>query len=79
MFYVYILESQSVPNTFYTGYTTDLKQRLSQHNSGQSLHTRKFIPWKLKNYVAFTDEHKARAFEEYLKTHSGRIFCKKHF
>jgi hypothetical protein len=33
----------------------------------------------LKNYVASDDEQKAVNFEKYLKTHSGRKFCKNHF
>ena len=79
MFYVYILQSIDFPNNFYIGFTTDLKQRLSEHNSGKSVHTKKFKPWKLKNYVAFDNEEKAKNFETYLKTHSGRNFCKNHF
>ena len=79
MFYVYILQSLSEPDCFYIGFTHDLKQRLEDHNSGKSLHTKKFKPWKLKNYFAFDDEQKAKDFEQYLKTHSGRKFCKNHF
>jgi hypothetical protein len=29
--------------------------------------------------VAFSDKERAVAFEQYLKTHSGRAFAKKHF
>lgn len=79
MFYVYILSRTTVPNTFYIGFTSDLKKRLNEHNSGKSIHTNKFKPWVIKNYFAFADEQKARKFEIYLKTHSGRVFCKKHF
>ncbi|MBO7508791.1 MAG: GIY-YIG nuclease family protein [Alphaproteobacteria bacterium] len=79
MFYVYILQSSSNPDSFYVGFTHDLKGRLQEHNSGKSPYTRKFIPWKLKNYFAFKEEHKARDFETYLKTHAGRKFCKNHF
>lgn len=79
MYYVYILESINNPDAFYIGYTADLKQRLKEHNSGQSIHTNKYIPWKIKNYIAFYDEQKAKDFEIYLKTHSGRKFCKNHF
>jgi predicted GIY-YIG superfamily endonuclease len=79
MYYVYILQSINNPNAFYIGYTCNLKQRLKDHDSGYSLHTKKFIPWSLKNYIAFDNEQKAKDFETYLKTHSGRKFCKNHF
>lgn len=79
MFYVYILTSLVVPDTFYIGFTTDLKKRLEEHNSGKSIHTNKYKPWAIKNYFAFNDEQKARNFEIYLKTHSGRNFCRAHF
>ncbi|MBQ6027199.1 MAG: GIY-YIG nuclease family protein [Alphaproteobacteria bacterium] len=78
MFYVYILQSLSNPKNFYIGFTHNLKGRLADHNAGKSLHTKKFIPWKLKNYFAFEEEYKARDFETYLKTHAGRKFCKNH-
>lgn len=79
MFYVYILQSIDNPDSFYIGFTTDLKQRLDEHNSGKSVHTNKCKPWKIKNYFAFDSEIKAKHFETYLKSHSGRKFCKNHF
>ena len=79
MFYVYILQSIENPDCFYIGFTTNLKQRLKEHNSGKSIHTNKYKPWKVKSYFAFDNESKAKDFELYLKTHSGRQFCKKHF
>jgi putative endonuclease len=79
MYYVYILQSLSFANQRYIGYSTDLKQRLSDHNSGKSPHTSKYIPWKLVMYIAFEDELKALAFERYLKSGSGHAFYKKHF
>jgi len=78
-YYVYILESISHIGQFYTGYTTDLKKRLNKHNEGGCPHTAKLKPWRIKNYFAFADEKKAIAFEKYLKTGSGREFCRRHF
>lgn len=37
----------------------------------------KFKLWKIKNYFAFDNKSKAEKFENYLKTQSGRAFCKK--
>jgi hypothetical protein len=37
--YVYILQSQSDPEHFYTGLTDDLRDRLRRHNAGEVPHT----------------------------------------
>ena len=76
MKYVYILQSLSEAEHFYTGITDDLGARLSTHNSGKVTHTAKFGPWRIKSYIAFTDEDRALAFEKYLKSGSGRAFAK---
>jgi putative endonuclease len=77
MHYVYILESVSCVDRFYTGVTSDLKARLARHNAGEVSHTSKFTPWRLKTYIAFSDSQSAFDFERYLKTGSGRAFAKK--
>ncbi|WP_026479849.1 GIY-YIG nuclease family protein [Ahrensia sp. 13_GOM-1096m] len=79
MKYVYMLQSESDPDRYYTGCTIDLKKRHSEHNKGESRHTKKFAPWKLVGYIAFPDHDKADKFERYLKSGSGRAFAKKHF
>lgn len=78
MHYVYVLQSLIDPERFYTGKTADLRIRLNEHNSGKSIHTNKFRPWKIYCYFAFNCENKATNFEDYLKTASGRRFLKKH-
>ena len=78
MHYVYILQSVDVEGRYYVGATGDLKIRLAKHNAGDVSHTAKFRPWKLKTYVAFSDNAKAFAFERYLKSGSGRAFAKRH-
>lgn len=77
MKFVYIIRSQVEPDRHYTGSTTDLDRRLKEHNNGQSIHTNKYKPWFMETYVAFTDHKKADAFEEYLKSGSGRAFSKR--
>jgi len=79
MKYVYMLKSETHPDRYYVGCTVDLKKRFGEHNRGESVHTRKFIPWTLVGYVAFSDDEKAEKFETYLKTASGRAFAKRHF
>jgi predicted GIY-YIG superfamily endonuclease len=79
MFYTYILRSISNPTQRYIGHTADLRTRLEEHNSGKSLHTAKFRPWKVETYIAFESLDKAQAFERYLKTGSGHEFARRHF
>jgi putative endonuclease len=77
--HVYMIQSELHSDRYYVGCTADLKQRFDQHNRGESPHTKKYAPWKLVGYLAFSDHAKAEKFEIYLKTASGRVFAKKHF
>jgi len=77
MKYVYILQSAAEIDRFYVGLTDDLKARLKKHNEGGVFHTAKFRPWRLKTYIAFSNEEQAAAFEKYLKSASCRAFAKK--
>ena len=65
------------PDRFYTGFTEDLELRLKSHNRGDNPHTSRYMPWRIKTAVAFTDRQKALDFEAYLKSPSGRAFAKK--
>jgi predicted GIY-YIG superfamily endonuclease len=75
--YIYILESERDPNQLYVGVTDDLKQRLEEHNRGNSFHTAKHRPWLIRAAVAVRSRNRAAALERYLKTHSGRIFYRR--
>lgn len=77
MKYVYILQSETTIDHFYVGLTDDLRARILKHNAGEVSHTAKYGPWRLKTYVAFSDERKAAEFERYLKSGSGRAFARK--
>ena len=79
MFYVYLIQSQSSPDRRYIGLTADLKKRIETHNAGGSIHTSKYVPWKLVSYHAFADRRRAQQFEYYLKSGSGKAFAKKRF
>jgi len=79
MCYVYLLISEMHPHQHYVGLSRDLKKRLAEHNAGHSIHTSKFIPWKIAAYFAFADESTASSFERYLKSGSGKAFLKRHF
>lgn len=77
--FVYILESESLPGRFYTGIMTDVFARLVKHNKGGCDSTRDARPWRVRTAVTFDDASRARAFERYLKSGSGRAFAKRHF
>ncbi len=78
-YYVYLIQSIKHPEIQYVGYTANLKERLSTHNSGGSIHTKTNRPWKLIMCSAFENIDCAKQFEQYLKSQSGRAFAKKRF
>ena len=78
MHYVYLLESQNDSSRRYIGISQDLQKRMADHNAGRSPHTSKYRPWRLMTYIAFQDKDRATAFEQYLKSGSGRAFAKRH-
>lgn len=76
MHYTYILRSTSQPGAIYIGYTSDLRKRLKEHNAGQGI-SKRYLPWKVETYIAFSDRVEAKAFERYLKSNSGKAFMRK--
>lgn len=66
MYYVYLLKSRKT-GRLYIGYTSDLKRRFQQHNSGQNRSTKFGTPWELKYYEAFESSTDARKREKALK------------
>jgi putative endonuclease len=77
--YVHILISEGDDTIHYVGIARDLKARLAKHNQGACLHTSKHRPWRIETAIAFKSAVKARAFEKYLKSGSGREFARRHF
>ena len=76
---VYLIQSDSNPTQHYVGVTTDFARRLDSHNAGLSPHTSKYRPWRLVVSLTFVDQQRARRFEKYLKSGSGRSFIRRHF
>ncbi len=76
MWYVYCLENHS-KGFLYFGYTSDLKRRLEEHNSGESKSTRPYIPLTLEAYIAVPSKQKGLSLEKYLKSGSGKVILKK--
>ena len=77
MYYVYLLESTSVQSQHYVGFSSDLRQRLLDHNAGKLPNTARYRPWKLVTYLGFSSKRQALAFEHYLKSGSGHAFARK--
>jgi len=75
MFYVYVLES-SKNKSLYFGYTSDLKKRLKEHNSGENFSTKPYRPWNLIYYEACLEKEDATRREKYLKTTQGKKMFK---
>jgi putative endonuclease len=68
MRYVYVLQSQK-DNSYYIWYTSNIWQRLQQHNDlKNSWYTKAKQPRNLIYYEAFTDKSKALLREKRLKT-----------
>jgi len=76
MYYVYILQSLKT-NKLYTGSTEDLRKRIIEHNTGQTMSTKFGKPWKLVYYEAHLSKTLARKTEIFYKTGQGRRQIKK--
>lgn len=71
-FYVYLLQNKD--KTWYTGYTEDLRKRLSQHNANLHGWTKGRGPFELIYYEACRNEKDARARELFLKSGMGKRY-----
>lgn len=68
---VYVLLSQK-DQKFYVGYTSDLKQRLTNHFNGESSSTAPRRPFNLIFCEYFLSKSDALRREKYLKTSAGK-------
>ena len=75
MFYSYVLRSKK-DKRFYTGATSDLRKRFSQHNNGEVLSTKGRGPFELIYYEACTNQTDGFVREKYLKTGMGKRYIK---
>ena len=74
-YYTYVLLSQK-DNKFYTGYTSDLKRRFEEHNSGRVKSTKDRRPLILIYYEACLNQQDATHREKYLKSYHGKMFLR---
>ena len=70
-YYVYTLYSIR-DNKLYTGYSTNLKQRLKTHFDGTVTSTKYRRPLKLIQYECYINKQDAKAREVFLKSGFGR-------
>ena len=75
MIYVYILQSLTDKRHIYYGQTNNLRRRLNQHNAAENTSTRRFRPWKVVYFEAYTSRKLALAREKQLK-HYGQARTK---
>jgi putative endonuclease len=66
MFYVYILRSKK-DKRLYIGYTSDLRKRFQEHNSGLNKSTKNRVPFSLIYYEAYRSIDDAKIREQRLK------------
>lgn len=74
--YVYLLQSE-LDESFYIGYTTNLKRRLMEHDDGKNFSTKHSRPYKLIFFEGYLNEKDAKRREKYLKTSQGSRVIKR--
>lgn len=74
-FYVYVLQSLK-SSKFYTGSTSDLRKRFTEHQNNRSTYTKGRGPFQLIYYEASLHEEDARARETFLKSGMGKKYLK---
>jgi putative endonuclease len=72
---VYILYSEK-SQKHYTGFSTNLPERIISHNGLGNEWTSKYRPWKLIWTKIFETKREALKLEKWLKTGAGRDFIK---
>ena len=62
---------------WYIGYSTNLKQRIADHNQHKNVSTSKANNWNLIYCETYVEKMDALGREKFLKSGSGRKFLKK--
>ena len=75
MYFVYVLKSKK-DNKCYYGLTTNLKERLGEHNNGSVPSTRHRKPLELVYFEKANTLSEARKREKYFKSGFGRKYIK---
>jgi putative endonuclease len=75
MYYVYVLRNAE-SGRLYTGYTSDLRKRLAEHNAKKSGYTKYSGPYELIYYEGCWNMLDAQMREKYLKSGMGKRYLK---
>lgn len=73
--FVYVLRNGDQNPRFHVGVSSDIDERLADHNAGRCPHTASRRLWQLHVIIEFSDEQRAIRFERYLKSGSGCVFA----
>jgi len=73
--YVYVLRSLQ-DDFYYTGYTSNIEQRLKEHNNGNVKSTRHRKPFELVYFEGSRNQDDALHREKYLKSTYGKRYIK---
>lgn len=77
MYFVYLLANRT-DKSWYIGYTTRLKHRIIEHQSGNGCRTTSIKNgWKLIYFECYANKQDALGRERFLKGGSGRTYLKK--
>lgn len=77
LYHVYVIQSSN-GKSLYFGYTSDLEQRLIDHNAGRNASTAKGKPWRVVYCESYRSEKDARDREQKLKHHgNARTYIKR--
>ncbi len=77
MYYVYLIES-AIDKSWYIGSTSNLRERINQHNEGGGGRTTRLkLPWKFIYGEIYLNKADALGREKFLKSGSGRKYLKK--
>lgn len=75
IYYVYVLRSEK-DNLLYTGYSSNLKERLKIHNAGGVPSTKMRRPLHLIYFEGCLNQQDATRREKYLKSGNGKIYLR---
>lgn len=63
----------------YTGSTSNLKDRMSKHNAGGVISTKKYLPIHMLGYEAYVLKSDALRREKFMKTTEGKRLRKQQY
>ena len=76
MYFTYILKSK-VKDRFYIGHCSDLEERLKNHNNGNSISTKAYIPWEIVYVEEYSMKSEAMKREYALKRIKNKTVLEK--